>query len=294
VRRVGWGGVGWGGVGDGSGPRRTWEQASSRRATRDCGKRARRRPHSPKRTLAAADNAVMLVDGAKGIEEQTRKLFAVARLKGLPIFTVGTPAARREPHPRASRPAHSHALFKHTAPWPHLWTARLAHHVPSPHPFPSPLPSSAPPPSSTLPAPLPLKVVNKMDRPALNGFEIIEQLEKEFGLASFPVTWPIGSGDRFCGLYHRPSRKVRAEAIGKLSGSSREATLRRPKRAKPAHAAAARMLNAARPTHPPPRPPTPRSFCTRRASRARPRRRRRTTSGTQSWRASSSPTCWSS
>lgn len=38
------------------------------------------------------------------------------------------------------------------------------------------------------------QVVNKMDRPALNGFEIIEQLEKEFGLTSFPVTWPIGSG----------------------------------------------------------------------------------------------------
>jgi peptide chain release factor 3 len=29
------------------------------------------------RTLAAADNAVMLVDGAKGIEPQTRKLFEV-------------------------------------------------------------------------------------------------------------------------------------------------------------------------------------------------------------------------
>lgn len=60
------------------------------------------------RTLAVADNAVMLVDAAKGIEEQTRKLFAVARMKGLPFFCV----------------------------------------------------------------------VNKMDRPALNGFEIIEQLQK--------------------------------------------------------------------------------------------------------------------
>lgn len=39
------------------------------------------------RTLAAADNAVLLVDGAKGIEPQTRKLFAVARLRGLPVFT---------------------------------------------------------------------------------------------------------------------------------------------------------------------------------------------------------------
>jgi peptide chain release factor 3 len=32
-------------------------------------------------------------------------------------------------------------------------------------------------------------VVNKMDRPALNGFEIIEQLEKEFGLPAYPVNW---------------------------------------------------------------------------------------------------------
>lgn len=59
------------------------------------------------------------------IEPQTRKLFAVARLRGLPVFTF----------------------------------------------------------------------VNKMDRPALNGFEIIEQLEKEFNLQSYPVTWPIGSGE---------------------------------------------------------------------------------------------------
>lgn len=39
------------------------------------------------RTLAAADNAVMLIDGAKGLEPQTRKLFEVARLRRLPIFT---------------------------------------------------------------------------------------------------------------------------------------------------------------------------------------------------------------
>lgn len=39
------------------------------------------------RTLAAADNAVMLIDAAKGLETQTRKLFEVCRLRGLPIFT---------------------------------------------------------------------------------------------------------------------------------------------------------------------------------------------------------------
>ena len=39
------------------------------------------------RTLAAADNAVMLIDAAKGLEPQTRKLFEVCRMRALPIFT---------------------------------------------------------------------------------------------------------------------------------------------------------------------------------------------------------------
>ncbi|MDJ0899226.1 MAG: peptide chain release factor 3 [Xenococcus sp. MO_188.B8] len=39
------------------------------------------------RTLAAADNAVMLIDAAKGLEPQTRKLFEVCQLRALPIFT---------------------------------------------------------------------------------------------------------------------------------------------------------------------------------------------------------------
>ncbi len=39
------------------------------------------------RTLAAADNAVMLIDAAKGLEPQTRKLFEVCRLRNLPLFT---------------------------------------------------------------------------------------------------------------------------------------------------------------------------------------------------------------
>ena len=39
------------------------------------------------RTLAAADNAVMLEDSAKGLEPQTRKLFEVCKMRRLPIFT---------------------------------------------------------------------------------------------------------------------------------------------------------------------------------------------------------------
>lgn len=39
------------------------------------------------RTLIAADSAVMLLDGAKGVEEQTKKLFHVCKMRGIPIFT---------------------------------------------------------------------------------------------------------------------------------------------------------------------------------------------------------------
>lgn len=39
------------------------------------------------RTLAAADNCVMLIDAAKGIEDRTRKLFQVCKMRKLPVFT---------------------------------------------------------------------------------------------------------------------------------------------------------------------------------------------------------------
>jgi peptide chain release factor 3 len=39
------------------------------------------------RTLTAADCAVMLIDSAKGVELQTKKLFQVCRMRGIPIFT---------------------------------------------------------------------------------------------------------------------------------------------------------------------------------------------------------------
>ena len=39
------------------------------------------------RTLTAVDSAIMVVDGAKGVESQTKKLFAVCRLRDMPVFT---------------------------------------------------------------------------------------------------------------------------------------------------------------------------------------------------------------
>jgi peptide chain release factor 3 len=40
------------------------------------------------RTLLAADSAVMLIDAAKGVEPQTKKLFAICRERGIPLFTI--------------------------------------------------------------------------------------------------------------------------------------------------------------------------------------------------------------
>ena len=39
------------------------------------------------RTLMAADSAVMVIDGSKGVEAQTRKLFKVCVMRHIPIFT---------------------------------------------------------------------------------------------------------------------------------------------------------------------------------------------------------------
>lgn len=39
--------------------------------------------------------------------------------------------------------------------------------------------------------------VNKMDRPSLSPFELLDQIEGEFGMKMAPVLWPIGDGERF-------------------------------------------------------------------------------------------------
>jgi peptide chain release factor 3 len=51
------------------------------------------------RTLSAVDSAVMVLDAAKGIEPQTRKLFDVCRQRGIPIFTFINKMDRPARHP---------------------------------------------------------------------------------------------------------------------------------------------------------------------------------------------------
>jgi peptide chain release factor 3 len=91
------------------------------------------------RTLSAVDSAVMVIDAAKGIEDRTRKLFEVCRLRDIPIVTF----------------------------------------------------------------------VNKMDREARHPFELLEEIEKTLALDTAPVSWPLGSGRSFAGVYDFEHRSVR-------------------------------------------------------------------------------------
>ena len=92
------------------------------------------------RTLMAADSAVMVIDAAKGIEPQTRKLFKVCAMRHIPIFTF----------------------------------------------------------------------INKLDRDARSPYDLMEQLETEFGIGTYPMNWPIGSGIDFKGVYDRKSGQILA------------------------------------------------------------------------------------
>ena len=90
------------------------------------------------RTLMAADSAVMVIDGAKGVEPQTRKLFKVCAMRHIPIFTF----------------------------------------------------------------------INKMDREAKDPFDLLDELERELGIETYAMNWPIGSGKDFQGVYDREKSQL--------------------------------------------------------------------------------------
>lgn len=85
------------------------------------------------RILTSVDSAVMVIDAAKGIEAQTKKLFQVCSMRGIPIFTF----------------------------------------------------------------------INKLDREAKDPLELMQELEDVLNLQSVAVTWPIGCGKEFEGVYDR-------------------------------------------------------------------------------------------
>ncbi len=84
------------------------------------------------RTLTAVDSAIIVVDSAKGVEAQTRKLMEVCRMRNTPVI-----------------------IF-----------------------------------------------VNKMDREGRNPFDLVDELETELKIAARPLSWPIGQGIKFKGVYN--------------------------------------------------------------------------------------------
>ena len=50
--------------------------------------------------------------------------------------------------------------------------------------------------------------VNKMDRESRNPFYLMEQIESELGIQTYPVNWPIGSGKEFKGVYDRDKKHI--------------------------------------------------------------------------------------
>ncbi len=104
------------------------------------------------RTLMAADSAVMVIDGAKGVEPQTRKLFKVCAMRRIPIFTF----------------------------------------------------------------------INKMDRETKDPLSLCEEVERELGIDTYAVNWPIGCGKEFQGVYDREKASIlffSAEGRGKKAAS---------------------------------------------------------------------------
>jgi peptide chain release factor 3 len=50
--------------------------------------------------------------------------------------------------------------------------------------------------------------INKMDRPARDPLELLDEVEEVLGIEPVPVTWPLGDGPTFAGVYHRGTKQV--------------------------------------------------------------------------------------
>ena len=82
------------------------------------------------RTLTAVDAAVMVIDAAKGIEERTRKLFEICRLRDIPIITFINKMDREAQTPFALLDEIASALALDTAPV--TWPVGRPRHSPAP------------------------------------------------------------------------------------------------------------------------------------------------------------------
>ena len=56
--------------------------------------------------------------------------------------------------------------------------------------------------------------INKLDREGRSPIELLDDIEKTLGITCAPVTWPVGMGSRFRGIYHLVDNKVRLYSKG--------------------------------------------------------------------------------
>ncbi len=91
------------------------------------------------RTLTAVDSAIVVIDVAKGVEEQTENLVNVCRGRHTPMIVF----------------------------------------------------------------------INKLDREGKDGFDLLDEIEEKLGMKACPLTWPVGMGQRFKGVYNLWEQKLR-------------------------------------------------------------------------------------
>ncbi|MDE3156571.1 MAG: peptide chain release factor 3 [Acidobacteriota bacterium] len=53
-----------------------------------------------------------------------------------------------------------------------------------------------------------LTFINKLDQPALDPFELLDQIERVLGIAAAPINWPLGDGTAFAGVYDLEANTV--------------------------------------------------------------------------------------
>ncbi len=90
------------------------------------------------RTLTAVDSVIVVIDVAKGVEEQTEKLVSVCKMRKTPIIVF----------------------------------------------------------------------INKLDREGKDGIDLLDEIEEKLGLSVVPLSWPIGMGQRFQGVYNLYEKKL--------------------------------------------------------------------------------------
>ncbi|MGN0243678.1 MAG: peptide chain release factor 3 [Lachnospiraceae bacterium] len=70
--------------------------------------------------------------------------------------------------------------------------------------------------------------INKMDRDANDPFDLLDEIERELGIKTCPINWPIGSGKEFKGVYDRNTRHITTFQAVSTGGSKEAATTEVP------------------------------------------------------------------